>query len=89
VGYYKVHSEPNTWHEARRICALEGGHLAIINSEAESKVLQSIFAPVAARLKVVWAFIGFHDRYSEGQYLTIFGKHSLSNSIERTEFNLD
>ena len=74
VGYYKLHSELKTWHEARQICAQEGGHLAIINSEEESKVLQSMFAPVAARLNVVWAFIGFHDLYNEGQYLTIFGE---------------
>lgn len=74
IGYYKVHSEPRTWQEARRICADEGAHLAIVNSEEESKVLQSILAPVAARLKTVWAFVGFHDLYEEGQYVTIFGK---------------
>ena len=77
VGYYKIHGELKTWHEARQICAQEGGHLAIINSEEESKVLQSMFAPVAANLNVVWAFIGFHDLYNEGRYLTVFGKESL------------
>jgi hypothetical protein len=74
VGYYKIHTEPKTWHEARQICKQEGGHLAIINSEEESKVLQSIFAPVAAKLNVAWVSIGFHDLYNEGQYLTVFGK---------------
>jgi hypothetical protein len=82
VGYYKIHSELKTWHEARQICAQEGGHLAIINSEEESKVLQSIFAPVAAKLKGVWVYVGFHDLYNEGQYLTVFGKESLSKCIE-------
>jgi len=85
VGYYKIHSGLKTWHEARQICAQEGGHLAITNSEEESKVLQSMFAPVAAKLNVVWAFIGFHDMYNEGQYLTVFGKESLSKDIERTK----
>jgi len=89
VGYYKIHSEPKTWHEARQICAKEGGHLAIINSEEESKVLQSIFAPVAAQLKKVWVFIGFHDLYNEGQYLTIFGKELLSKSIEYMEYIME
>jgi len=74
VGYYKIHSERKTWHEARKICAQEGGYLAIINSEEESKVLQSLFAPVAAKLKDEWVLIGFHDLYNEGQYLTVFGK---------------
>jgi hypothetical protein len=82
VGYYKIHRELKTWHEARQICAQEGGHLAIINSDEESKVLQSIFAPVAAHLKADWVFIGFHDLYNEGQYLTIFGKELLSKSIK-------
>jgi hypothetical protein len=81
VGYYKIHSERKAWHEARQICAQEGCHLAIINSEEESKVLQSIFAPVAANLSVGAVLIGFHDLYNEGQYLTIFGKESLSNCI--------
>jgi len=89
VGYYKIHSVPKTWNEALQICAQEGGHLAIINSEEESKVLQSIFAPVAAKLNVRWAFIGFHDLYNEGQYLTVFGKESLSKDIEHMEYELE
>ena len=89
VGYYKIHSELKTWHEARQICAQEGGHLAIINSEEESKVLQSIFAPVAAKLNVVWAFIGFHDLYNEGQYLTVFGKESVSKVTEHMYYSLE
>ena len=74
IGYYKLHEEPKTWKEARDICEEEGAHLAIINSEAESSVLKKMFAPVAEKLKVAWAFIGFHDLYQEGHYLTIFGK---------------
>jgi hypothetical protein len=66
-----MHSEPKNWHEARKICEQEGGHLAIINSEEESKVLQEIFKPVMG--EELWALIGFHDLYKEGQYLTIFG----------------
>jgi hypothetical protein len=86
VGDYKIHSELKTWHEAHRICAQEGGHLAIINSEEESEVLQSIFAPVAAKMKVIWVLIGFHDLYNEGQYLTVFGKESFSKCIEHMEY---
>jgi hypothetical protein len=89
VGYYKIHSELQTWQEARQICAQEGGHLAIINSEEESEVLRSIFAPVAAKVKGVWAYIGFHDLDNEGQYLTVFGKESLSKIIEHTQCILE
>ena len=75
-----------TWHEARKICAQEGGHLAIINSEEESAVLRSIFAPVAEKVKKEWVIIGFHDLYNEGQYLTVFGKESLLKGIEHIEY---
>jgi len=51
--------------------------------------LQSMFAPVAAKLKESGAFIGFHDLYNEGQYLTVFGKKSLSKDIERTKYELE
>ncbi|XP_023724386.1 hemolymph lipopolysaccharide-binding protein isoform X3 [Cryptotermes secundus] len=83
VGYYKIHTEPKTWQEARQICEQEGAHLAVINSEEESKVLQSLFAPVAAKLKVAWAFVGFHDLYNEGQYLTIFDEPLNSSGFYR------
>jgi hypothetical protein len=86
VGYYKIHSEPKAWYEARRICAKEGGHLAIINSEEESKVLQSILVPVATKPPALWLFIGFHDLYNEGQYLSVFGKESLLRCIEQMEY---
>jgi hypothetical protein len=89
VGYYKIHSELKTWPEARQICAQEGCHLAIINSEEESKILQPLFATVAAKVRDKAFLIGFHDLYNEGQYFTVFGKESLSKIIERMYYNLD
>jgi len=83
VGYYKIHSEYKTWHEARKICAEEGGHLAIINSEEESNVLRSMFAPRVGELKKQCLFIGFHDLYNEGQYLTVFDEPLSSTGFYR------
>jgi len=48
-----------------------------------------MFAPVAANLNVVWVFIGFHDLYNEGRYLTVFCKESLSKDIEYMEYELE
>jgi hypothetical protein len=83
VGYYKFHKSGKTWDEARKICKQEGGHLVIINSEEESKVLQNLFAR-APNIQGVnhndYAFIGIHDRFVEGEYLTIFGKTTNSFS---------
>ncbi|XP_067004701.2 C-type mannose receptor 2 isoform X2 [Anabrus simplex] len=77
VGYYKFHTTGTTWENARHICHLEGGHLAIINSPAEAMILTSIFKRVP-HLKMVknnnFALIGFHDLYVEGDFRTIYGE---------------
>ncbi|XP_026325290.1 C-type mannose receptor 2-like [Hyposmocoma kahamanoa] len=40
---YKFHLHPQSWSNAYKICLAEGGHLAIINSAEEAKVISSIF----------------------------------------------
>jgi hypothetical protein len=79
VGHYKLHTKSAKWYEARRICVQEGAHLAIVNSEAESKVLKEILARFPKLENVTFnevALIGFHDLYEEGQYLTIYGEYN-------------
>jgi len=81
VGYYKFHSKSATWNDAWNICTQEGAHLAIVNSEAESKVLKEIFSRFPKLQDVTYndfAFIGFHDLYNEGLYLTIYGTYNNS-----------
>jgi hypothetical protein len=76
VGYYKFHTAAKTWDEARQICQQEGGHLVVINSEAESQVLQRLFdaeKSVPGTNHNNYAFVGFHDRFVEGEHLTVFG----------------
>ncbi|XP_071448779.1 hemolymph lipopolysaccharide-binding protein-like [Hetaerina americana] len=73
IGYYKLYAEkPSNFDEALKTCSREGGHLAIINSEAEHRVLQNIFSkfPKAGAS----AFVGFHDQIKEGEFITIFGQ---------------
>ncbi|XP_069694814.1 hemolymph lipopolysaccharide-binding protein-like [Periplaneta americana] len=72
LGYYKFHTDRKTWHEAQKICEKEGAHLAVINSEHEAKVLTNMG-------DFTWAYVGFHDIYVEGQYVTIFNQ-SLSDA---------
>ncbi|XP_023722707.1 hemolymph lipopolysaccharide-binding protein-like, partial [Cryptotermes secundus] len=74
VTRYSFHTTGKKWDEARRICDQEGSHLAIINSEAESRVLHDLYAltPFAKDVdRNNWAFIGFHDRFVKGEFLTI------------------
>ncbi|KAJ4442990.1 hypothetical protein ANN_04638, partial [Periplaneta americana] len=84
VGYYKFHTEGLTWREAVKACSREGAHLAIINSETESSVLQSLFARHPKLNNVSdqnHAFLGYHDLHKEGTFLTVFG-----NALNTTGF---
>ncbi|KAG8231322.1 hypothetical protein J437_LFUL019527 [Ladona fulva] len=85
VGYYKFHTNfAKGFEEASSICAKEGGHLAIVNSESEHQVLATMFARhPESDLKTVWAFVGFHDRLVEGEFVTIFGQPLNSTGFTR------
>ena len=77
VGYLKYHKYPKTWDDARKLCEEEGGHLAVINSEEESKAIQQYLASTPTIENTNhndFAFVGFHDRFVEGDFVTIFGK---------------
>nr|CAD7262198.1 unnamed protein product [Timema shepardi] len=85
-GYYKFHTLGHTWEEARKACAQEGAHLAIINNEAEAKLVQQMFNQNPKKQNVShsdFAMIGFHDRFVEGQYITIFGYPLESTGFTR------
>ncbi|GLH13392.1 C-type lectin 37Db [Gryllus bimaculatus] len=71
VGYYRIHKELHTWAEAKAICEAEGGHLLIINSEAEDKAIQQLLKQEQNIPRFM--FIGFNDMNKEGSYITIFG----------------
>ncbi|XP_069675815.1 hemolymph lipopolysaccharide-binding protein-like [Periplaneta americana] len=77
LGYYKLHTEAKPWHDARQICAQEGAHLAIINSEEEAEELKAILArhpKILSDWRNEYAYIGMSDIRSEGDWITIFGQ---------------
>ncbi|KAJ4434320.1 hypothetical protein ANN_22877 [Periplaneta americana] len=79
LGYYKLHSSVNTWHGALKICEDEGAHLMVINSEAEVQALKPLWektppAKITGGSHNDWAWVGFHDLYKEGEFVTIFSK---------------
>jgi hypothetical protein len=80
--YFKFHAEGNTWVPARDICDQEGAHLAVVNSEAEAKFISSIWDS-----KSDWAFIGTHDLYVEGTYVTIYSEYTKTRRVYgRTDY---
>ncbi|XP_069689952.1 hemolymph lipopolysaccharide-binding protein-like [Periplaneta americana] len=86
LGHYKLHNVLRTWREAERMCAEDGGHLAVINSMSEAVVLTRLFGRVPsvpgadAETNDV-ALVGFHDLYVEDEYLTVFGNYLNSTGF--------
>ncbi|XP_046414871.1 hemolymph lipopolysaccharide-binding protein-like [Neodiprion fabricii] len=80
IGAHKVHTEAASWSDAWAKCRDEGAHLAIINSQAESKLVVELLAK-AGSMKggndPDHAHIGFHDLYKKNQWVTIEGQSLL------------
>lgn len=72
MGAHKFHKRGLPWAQARRTCEEEGGHLAVINSIAESNAIAAVFQNSGST--ETWAYIGFHDLFEEGEYVTIHGQ---------------
>ncbi|XP_049948981.1 hemolymph lipopolysaccharide-binding protein-like isoform X2 [Schistocerca serialis cubense] len=81
VGYYKLHTEKMNWENARRTCAKEGAHLAIVNSVAEENAIREVMR--AHSSDNFAAFIGFHDIFKEGEYVTVLGEPLKSSGHVR------
>jgi hypothetical protein len=69
--YFKFYAAENIWVPARDICQQEGAHLAVVNSDAEAKFISALW-----NSKMDWAFIGTHDLYEEGIYVTIYSEYT-------------
>lgn len=84
LGYYKVQTAAETWDEARKICIREGTHLLILNSGAEMDAVKSIWKKHSNFTGTTWKnyiHVGAHDRFKEGDYVTILGKELHSGVI--------
>ncbi|XP_032686805.1 hemolymph lipopolysaccharide-binding protein-like [Odontomachus brunneus] len=67
IGAHKLHRRKVIWNKARRTCIEEGGHLAIINSASEEKILLRMMQEKS----IGEAWLGLHDLYEEGDWVTI------------------
>ncbi|XP_067010262.2 hemolymph lipopolysaccharide-binding protein [Anabrus simplex] len=76
IGYYKLHTTAERWEKARQICVSEGAHLIVINSESEANVVKEYFSrkpTFSGASHSSYVFAGFHDKYAEGDFLTVTG----------------
>ena len=77
---YWMSSILKNWSYARRTCEDYGGHLAIINSDAEARWLDR-FILASQTVESVF-FIGVHSLFQEGEFLTIFGEELIHVKLE-------
>lgn len=70
LSAHKLHPRKLTWNRARQACIQEGGHLAIINSESEEKVLLHMLK----EKNIVQGWLGIHDCFEEGDWVTVKGE---------------
>ncbi|XP_029665635.1 hemolymph lipopolysaccharide-binding protein-like isoform X1 [Formica exsecta] len=78
IAAHKLHIRKLTWNKARKACIQEGGHLAIINSNSEEKILIRILE----ENKASEAWLGIHEFYEEGGWNTI-----MDESLEATGYS--
>ncbi|VVC88668.1 unnamed protein product [Leptidea sinapis] len=70
-AFYKLHTEPFDWYQARIRCESEGSQLLVPISLDEADSIPLLIAPILTRFEGV--FVGVHDLYSERSFVTIEG----------------
>ncbi|XP_068085261.1 hemolymph lipopolysaccharide-binding protein-like [Anabrus simplex] len=75
VGYYKLYMTPlQSWAGAQQFCQSDGANLVVINSEPEADVIRKFYSREIPNLDKTGAWIGFHDQFKPGYYVTVFGE---------------
>ncbi|XP_011862802.1 PREDICTED: hemolymph lipopolysaccharide-binding protein-like [Vollenhovia emeryi] len=74
---HRLHSYKLTWNKARQTCIQQGGHLAVINSHSEERMLSRMLREINADT----AWLGLHDLYEEGDWVTV-----MDQPIENTGY---
>ncbi|XP_076677817.1 hemolymph lipopolysaccharide-binding protein-like [Andrena cerasifolii] len=79
MGAHKLHTNSMNWNQARKTCMTEGGTLAIINSAEEEKMLLNWMQ----RENVYLTWLGVHDLFEEGDWVTLTGE-----TLEEAGYNV-
>jgi hypothetical protein len=78
LGFYKYYRDIKTWGEAWKQCDNDGGHLIVINSDAEAQVIRQLLMGVNPQH---YTYIGFHKHYTNDVFLTIEGMTLLNVNL--------
>lgn len=74
--FYRLHDLATNWHQARQICEAEGTSLLVPGSLEEMENLKLLISNMKAHYTAI--FIGIHDQFSEGDFVTIKGKWNFN-----------
>ncbi|PSN40159.1 Hemolymph lipopolysaccharide-binding protein [Blattella germanica] len=62
------------WLNSVKLCEENGGHLLVIDSQKEANEILSLLDIIPYKGKDYW--LGVHDEYNKGVYMTIFSKYN-------------
>ncbi|XP_041974333.1 uncharacterized protein LOC121729778 [Aricia agestis] len=79
-SFYKLHHTAVDWHRARIRCEAEGTELVVPESLDEATALMLVISPSLSKFEGV--FIGVHDIYAEGVFVTINGDFFANTFME-------
>ncbi|KAJ9586511.1 hypothetical protein L9F63_019837, partial [Diploptera punctata] len=71
-GYYKIYKNRRNWLDAMKTCVNDGANLLILNSKQEALEMKTLMKEVGT--EKLWHWVGIHDHYKEGEYITIFSE---------------
>nr|QWY13111.1 IML14 [Mythimna separata] len=71
-SFYKIHTIPKTWSDAKQVCALEAASFFYPENDDEANAMTSLWEKMRPNIKWVW--IGISDLLVEGVFVTVDGK---------------
>ncbi|XP_072937082.1 lymphocyte antigen 75-like [Epargyreus clarus] len=78
--FYRLHDLATDWDQARQICEAEGTSLLVPSGIEEMENLKLLISNMKAHYTSI--FIGIHDQFSNGDYVTIKGEPISGTVLE-------
>ncbi|KAJ8722602.1 hypothetical protein PYW07_003782 [Mythimna separata] len=71
-SFYKIHTTPQTWPDAKRVCALEGATFWHPDNEDEANAVISFWN--STQPHIGWVYVGVSEIMADGMFETVDGK---------------
>ncbi|CAG4979142.1 unnamed protein product [Parnassius apollo] len=78
--FYRLHDLATNWEQARQICEAEGTSLLVPGSLEEVENIKLLISNMKSYYTAI--FIGIHDQFSEGDFVTIRGEPITGSILE-------